>query len=471
MLNKLKPAHLRFMLKITENTIGSRIDIKAYKSLKIQKEHNASTILRRIMLWLCFVLVLCMFLPWTQNIGSEGYLTTLCPEQRPQSIHSVIDGQIVRWYIREGQKVQKGDTIAQLREVKPEYFDPNLIERTENIANAKTQSIGAYAQKATALRQQSAAISDGLVQKLKQARVYTQQIKLKIISDSTDYNAQRLNLLIAKKQFERTDSLKSMGLKSAADVEEKRLKYQEMQAKVVSVQNKYLESKNTFINALTELNSLEAQYAEKIAKVNSDIQSVASNSLEAEAEVNKIKNQLANYTQRQKHYFLVAPQDGFVAKIKTTGVGEIIKAGYDVVTIMPAFHQLAAELYVAPMDLPLIKISQEVRLIFDGWPSLAISGWPELSSGTWAGAVVAIDQIISDNGKYRILVAPQVEDGHQWPSRLQVGAGVRGMALIRDVPMYRELWRQLNAFPPDYYSKDEDKSEKYKLKAPIKKIK
>jgi adhesin transport system membrane fusion protein len=31
----------------------------------------------------------------------------------------------------EGQLVQKGDTILRLSEVKPEYFDPKLLERTQ----------------------------------------------------------------------------------------------------------------------------------------------------------------------------------------------------------------------------------------------------------------------------------------------------------------------------------------------------
>jgi hypothetical protein len=32
-----------------------------------------------------------------------------------------------------------------------------------------------------------------------------------------------------------------------------------------------------------------------------------------------------------------------------------------------------------------------------------------------------------------------------------MGSGVMGIALLGDVPIWYELWRQLNGFPPDMY--------------------
>ena len=61
-----------------------------------------------------------------------------------------------------------------------------------------------------------------------------------------------------------------------------------------------------------------------------------------------------------------------------------------------------------------------------------------------------LDNFISPNGKYRILVAPDTDD-RPWPDALRVGSGAIGFALLRDVPVWYELWRQLNGFPPDLY--------------------
>jgi hypothetical protein len=95
-------------------------------------------------------------------------------------------------------------------------------------------------------------------------------------------------------------------------------------------------------------------------------------------------------------------------------------------------------------------MESKVRLIFDGWPALVFSGWPGISTGTYGGKVVAIDNFVSANGKYRVLVAPDTEEG-TWPTALRVGGAVQGVALLKDVAIGYEIWRRLNGFPPVYY--------------------
>jgi hypothetical protein len=63
---------------------------------------------------------------------------------------------------------------------------------------------------------------------------------------------------------------------------------------------------------------------------------------------------------------------------------------------------------------------------------------------------VAIDNFVGANGKYRVLVAPDPAD-HPWPKELKMGVAVKTMTLLKDVPIWYELWRKLNGFPPDYY--------------------
>ena len=91
--------------------------------------------------------------------------------------------------------------------------------------------------------------------------------------------------------------------------------------------------------------------------------------------------------------------------------------------------------------------------------AIVFSGWPNASFGAFGGEVVAIDNFISANGKYRVLVSPDPDD-HPWPEGLRVGSGAVGMALLNDVPIWYELWRQLNGFPPNYYSPESKKQEK-----------
>ncbi len=404
----------------------------------------------RFLLAFALVGVVVLFLPWTQTISGQGYLTTLTPDQRPQTIQSPIPGRIEKWYVREGDYVEKGDTILFISEVKNEYFDPKLVERTGMQIKAKEASVTSYEGKVKALNNQINALSNERKLKLEQARNKLLQAKLKVQSDSIDLEAAKTNIKIAQRQFDRTEQLESEGLKAVTDVEEKRLKLQETQAKLISQQNKLLAAKNEVINAEVEINRVKAEYADKISKAQSDMFTAQSGQFDSEAQVTKLENEYTNYEMRNSLYYIRAPQDGFINKAIQGGIGETFKEGDQLVGIMPANIDMAVETFVDPLDLPLIHLGEEVRIQFDGWPVIVFSGWPNVSYGTYGGKVVAIETFISDNGKYRILLAPD-ENDHSWPKELRAGSGANTIALLEDVPIWYELWRQLNGFPPNYY--------------------
>ncbi|HKL91437.1 MAG TPA: biotin/lipoyl-binding protein, partial [Allomuricauda sp.] len=379
-----------------------------------------------------------------------GFLTTLTPDQRPQTIQSPIPGRIEKWYVREGDYVEKGDTILFISEVKSEYFDPDLVARTGKQIRAKNMSVTSYQEKVKALNQQIKALNSELVLKLEQARNKLIQSKLKVKSDSIDLEAAKTNIMIAQRQFDRVDKLEEEGLKAVTDVEEKRLKLQETQAKLISQENKLLTSKNDVINAQVEINRVRAEYADKISKAQSDLYTAQSNQFDSEAQVTKLENEYTNYEMRDDMAYIKAPQNGYITKAIQSGIGETFKEGAQLVGIMPSDYDVAVETFVDPIDLPLIHVDEKVRIQFDGWPAIVFSGWPNVSYGTFGGKVVAIENFISPNGKYRILLAPDEEEA-PWPKDIRVGSGASTMALLEDVPIWFELWRQLNGFPPNYY--------------------
>jgi hypothetical protein len=116
------------------------------------------------------------------------------------------------------------------------------------------------------------------------------------------------------------------------------------------------------------------------------------------------------------------------------------------------------------VDLPLISIGQKVRFMFDGFPAIVFSGWPENSYGTFGGSIVAFENSISPNGMFRILVAEDNTD-KPWPSSLKIGCGTQGICLLKDVPVWYELWRNINGFPPDFYQIKEDGKSSLKEKS------
>ena len=438
------------MLNITKNRIDTLLDINKYRSSVIFKEDKSYLVIRKILFAFAIIGLIFLFLPWTQNISGNGFVTTLKPDQRPQTIHSAIAGRIEKWYVQEGDFVKKGDTILFISEVKEDYLDPNLVENTGNQVRAKENAVESYDQKVKALDMQMGAISNEKNLKLKQAQNKLKQSFLKVKSDSTDLEAIKTQLKIAETQYNRTVALNNEGLKPMTAVEEKRVKLQEMQAKIITQENKYITSQNEVLNATMELNRISAEYAEKTAKASSDKQTALSSKFDTEAQVNKLRNQYTNYKIRNGLYYITAPQDGYVNRALQSGIGETIKEGTSIVSIMPANFEIAVETYVDPIDFPLIHKGEKMRVWFDGWPTIVFSGWPGMSYGTFGGVIVAKENFISANGKYRVLIAPDPED-KKWPEQLSIGAGTQTMALLQNVPIWFEIWRTLNGFPPNFY--------------------
>ena len=73
---------------------------------------------------------------------------------------------------------------------------------------------------------------------------------------------------------------------------------------------------------------------------------------------------------RSDAYYIKSPIDGYITQSMINGIGEYVKAGQDLMSIMPYNFELAVEMYVMPRDMPLLKKNQKVRILFDGWPAI-----------------------------------------------------------------------------------------------------
>ena len=437
------------MLNISDNKIKLQ-QLDQYEAVKNLTNRPHYKILNKIIAGVSIIGIIALFLPWTQNISGTGAVTTLKPSQRPQSIQSIISGRIEKWYVQEGDFVKKGDTILFISEIKEDYMDPNLVQNTKSQIDAKKQSLQSYGSKVITLLEQIQAIEREKVLKLEQAQNKIKQSVLKIESDSMDLVAVKTQLKIADTQYNRSVQLNKEGLKPLTDIEEKRLKLQEVEAKIITQENKYLISKNELINAKVEINRISAEYTEKVSKANSEKFTALSSQFETDVQVSKLENLYANYSIRNGMYYIKASQNGYINRALQSGLGETVKEGTPIATIMPSDYDIAVETFVNPIDLPLLAKGEKVRVWFDGWPTIVFSGWPNMSYGTFGGEIVAIENFISVNGKYRVLIAPDKNED-KWPVQLSIGAGAQTIALLDNVPVWFELWRTLNGFPPNYY--------------------
>ena len=323
------------MLNISKNSIQNKVWERGYASIEDVKNNLARRVFLKVLVGLFLLVLIILFLPWTQNIQSKGYVTALRPDERPQTIQNTIPGKIEEWYVQEGDLVKKGDTVMYLTEIKTEYFDPQLIERTKEQVQAKASGINAYEDKLKALDNQIHSLND--LQKLKIRTIdnTVKQAKLQVSTDSAGWKAAEIEYQTAVGRLGRQEEMYDKGLISLTDLETRKLKLQQTKAKAIEKENKYGLSVNKYINTLIEQDQVISEFAEKISDVQSRKSSAGSELYAGLSDMAKVKNQLANYELRQDFYYVLAPRDGYVAQALQAGLGENIKENTPIITIIP----------------------------------------------------------------------------------------------------------------------------------------
>ncbi|NML58908.1 HlyD family secretion protein [Chryseobacterium cheonjiense] len=416
------------------------------KIYNIDKESHA----KRWFLLIFLTAFIVLFLPWTQNIKVMGNVTSLYQEQRPQQLNSPIPGKIIKWYVKNGDYVKKGDTILQLSEVKDDYFDPLLVKRTQQQVEAKKGVRNYYEAKVGTTNSQLEALAAAKDLKLSQIQIKISQLKNKLAGEEAELAAVSNELKLSEDQYARQKKMYDEGLVSLTQFQQRSISYQNAIAKKTSAENKIAQTRQEISTMGIEQNAVIQDYTEKLSKTEGERFQSMGQIEGSEGDIAKLENQVANYKFRQGLYYIVASQDGQIVQLNKAGIGEILKETESIGIIVPKTVDYAVEIYIKPVDLPLIKEGQRVMCIFDGFPAIVFSGWPDSSYGTFAGKVIAIENNISANGLFKALV---VEDKAEkrWPPKIRMGTGVQGIAILNDVPIWYELWRNINGFPPDYY--------------------
>jgi multidrug resistance efflux pump len=400
---------------------------------------------------LLLVIIVILFLPWTQNIRAKGKVTGLYPEERPQQLNSIIAGRVERWYVKEGDIVKKGDTIIQLSEVKESYLDPELVNRTAEQLLAKEQAIIEYRNKVGQTKAQINAQEEALRFKLQELRNKIGQQQMKIFGDSMELVAAVNDWKIKEQQWIRQQVMFDSGLVSLTQLETRNQAFQAAIAKKSAAEMYLNNSRQEFARLLIEMNTTTQDYTDKISKTKGDQFQAQSEIAAGEGDIAKLQNTLSNYRIRSGMYYVLAPQDGQIIQAQKAGIGEIVKDGDMIVEMVPQKIHRAVELFVKPMDVPLVSKGQKVRFMFDGFPAIVFSGWPQASLGLFGGRVTAVEQFTNGSGLYRVLIEEDPND-KPWPPTLNLGTGAQAIALLKDVPVWYELWRNINGFPPDYYN-------------------
>jgi multidrug efflux pump subunit AcrA (membrane-fusion protein) len=402
------------------------------------------------------IIVGILFLPWTQNIRSKGQITSLFQEQKPQKIYSPIAGKINRWWVKEGDFVQQGDTLAKISEIKAEYLDPKLILRTQEQVNAKKGTVTYYEQKVEATEDQISNLRTSKTLKQDQLKNKITQLQQELTGEKSELEAATNEYNLVKDQFERNQEMYKKGLISQTQFQQRNAAMQNSLAKKTISENKVNQTLQEIQNTKIELRGVDQEYSEKMNKAEQEKFQSLGMIETGKGDIAKLENQVASYTIRDGMYYILAPQNGQIINAKKAGIGELLKDGEELLTIVPKNTDYAVEMYVRPVDLPLVVPGQNVRFIFDGFPAIIFAGgWPDQSFGTFPGKIRAVENNIDDKGMFRVIVVEDPKD-KKWPKQIKMGAGAQGIALLNDVPLWYELWRNINGFPADFYTVEKD---------------
>ena len=260
--------------------------------------------------WLLGILVfllIVLFLPWTQNISSYGHVTTLYQDQRPQQINTVIPGKIIKWYIKEGDIIKKGDTIVQLADTKDDYLDSNLVDRTKDQLVSKEQKLLFYSQKIQAIESQINAIENNRELKINSYENKIEQYKRKLISDSSEVVSAEVDYKIAAEQLARGKQLYNQGVIALVEYERRTAQNNKALAILTEKQQKLLNTKQEINIVKIDINSIRQEAEDKIFKARSEIASSRGEIAGTSGDLAKNKNILANYISRGNQKWLIAP--------------------------------------------------------------------------------------------------------------------------------------------------------------------
>ena len=151
---------------------------------------------------------------------------------------------------------------------------------------------------------------------------------------------------------------------------------------------------------------------------------------------------------------VIAEKDGYIDRIFKNDKHRLIKKGEKIIHFSPQVSTKSILLKVSDFNMPLIKQGLSVRIMFYGWPALQISGWPKINFGTFGGIIKKVESTSHDKGFYyaRVLEDPD----EPWPTGndLRMGTQVTAWVRLDTVPIWYQLWRLMNAFPPQMVTPD-----------------
>ncbi|MDA1231993.1 MAG: HlyD family efflux transporter periplasmic adaptor subunit [Planctomycetota bacterium] len=413
-------------------------------SLQLAKSSRAA---RRfavaLLVLLAVTICLMVFAPWQQSITGAGYVIAYAPRERQQILEATIEGRIFRWNedLKENARVAAGDFIAEIRDLDDEYSVrlQSQLDNTSDILEASQKIVDA---------------TEGQLQAYKRVQTEIELAQNAYVQSATEkVTAAEQKLAIADAAIPQLQAAynRAKDLHVAGNIALEKL--QEIERKLLESQGKVKEETANVSAARAELLGKRSDRQAYIHKAEADVQYYGGALDKAKSEVakaNKEQTEMKSKVARQNTQLIIAPVNGCLVHLSANLGSQMVKKGDPICTIVPETKERAVQIWLNGNDAPLVAAGRHVRLQFEGWPAIQFAGWPSVAVGTFGGTVVSVDMVDNGKGKFRCQILPDHSETNPWPPDRFLRQGVRtnGWVLLDQVPLWFEVWRKLNGFPP-----------------------
>lgn len=410
---------------------------------RVLKEVEPASFIKKVWFFsfiVILILLSTLFLPWEQTVRGTGTLIAFNPKERSYKIGATINGVIDKIFVKENQFVTKGTPLFSMIDLNNEY-----IKNLENIKNSIEEEIKNSKIEKNNLEEQYKNLEESFkislelyLKKEKQIKRKIEQLKLQKEALDKRYNIEEIH-------FNRNKKLYLKGVVSKREYEVQESLYFKVKADLFKVNVSIsIEEENIIINN-QEKARFEVDTKSKLLALKNSILKTSS---KIETLTQKEQNQ-KNIENRYISKNIIAKSDGYVIRVLKNDKNRFIKRGEDVVLFAPKVTKRAILLKISDFSMPLMKEELPARIMFYGWPALQISGWPKIRFGTFSGVIERVEPISYEKGFYYAYIIDD-ERENPWPKDniLRVGTQATVWVRLKTVPLWYEVWRQINALPP-----------------------
>jgi multidrug efflux pump subunit AcrA (membrane-fusion protein) len=431
------------------DNLATSLKLQAWELVKIPQYLRTYGRLAIKLLLIFFCLV--AFVPWTQTITATGQLSAYTPAERPQEVEAQIQGRIKKWHVYEGARVKQGELILELEDIDPSFMAPELLNLLQQQKVALEQNRKAALERADQLTRRIKEMNNLVKAAVPSAEARVREAANKVLAAEQRVAAAKIAVDTAELNVNRHRELAERGLVSQRELELSIQAAIASKADLQAAEAQLQEAQQGRVALTYGRDQVTAEVLQRLLDAEAQRAGALADAARAADQLANVELRLSNANMRRIYSRVLAPIDGTVVRMAQVGAGESVRPGDKLARISPTSLDKAVELWADGLDAPLLNVGRKVKILFYGIPAIPLPAWPSLMYGTFGGVIKVIDQVDDGKGNFRFWVVPDPDD-RSWPEQAHVrqGTKVMGWVILNRVPLWYEIWRRFNLFPPDY---------------------